>query len=129
MRRSPWIAALVGLAVLVVLVSVALIGSGGRKATVERASDREQVTHEFVIPGGTAAKIAAGEVIEIVPQRLVVNVGDTVRVRNDDSEASSVGIFYVRPGETVTMRFSSPGQLEGVCDVHPSGRFVIDVRA
>lgn len=121
--------AAVGVIVIVVLVVIALLGSRGSTATVERASDREEVTHEFVIPGGTAARVALGETVEIVPQRLVVDVGDTVRIRNDDAEASNVGIFYVRPGETVTMRFSSPGLLEGVCDVHPSGRFVIDVRA
>lgn len=131
-RRSTapvWAVALAGVMTVAVLVAVAVRASGDREATVERASDREQVTHEYVIPAGTSARIAAGEVVEIVPQRLVVGVGDTVRVRNEDVEASNVGIFYVRPGETVTMRFSSPGVLEGVCDVHPSGQFVIDVRA
>lgn len=127
-RAGPWLVALVGIVVIVVLVTVALFRSRGPTATVERASDREQVTHEYVIPGGTAARIADGETVEIVPERLVVQVGDTVRIRNDDTEASNVGIFYVRPGETVTMRFSTPGLLEGVCDVHPSGQFVIDVR-
>lgn len=127
-RSVAWLVLGVGIAVAVGLLVLSRLTASGPSVTAERASDREAVTHEFVIPDGTAQRVAAGEVVEIVPERLVVDVGDTVRVRNEDVEASNVGIFYVRPGETVTMRFSSPGRLEGVCDVHPSGQFVIDVR-
>lgn len=127
--RSLWASLAVGVVVAVGLLALGWFSRKADKATVELASNREQVTHEYVIPAGTAERIAAGETVEIVPQRLEVHVGDTIRVRNDDSKASNVGIFYVEAGQTVTMRFSSPGTVKGVCDIHPSGEFIIDVVA
>lgn len=128
-QRPWWTTVVVGLIVACALITVGWLARPDSKATVERASDREEVTHEYVIPDGTAARIESGEAVEIVPQRLEVHVGDTIRVRNEDSKASNVGIFYVGAGETVTMRFSTPGTVKGACDIHPSGEFVIDVLA
>lgn len=85
------------------------------------------VDHDFVIPEGTARAIARGEPIEIVPQQLDVKVGESIRIRNDDTSGATVGIFYVGAGEVVRMQFTSPGELKGVCDVHPSGEFTINV--
>ena len=106
---------------------------------VEATAPRESVTHDFVVPEGTAERLAWGYEVEIVPQPLEVRVGDRIRVRNDDSEFARLGIFDVRPGETVTMAFNTPGELEGIvfsdssggCGVPPSDvqTFTIDVRA
>ncbi len=85
------------------------------------------VDYDFVIPPGTQDKINAGELVEIVPQRLDVEVGESIRIRNDDDRGAFVGIFYVGAGEVVRMRFTTPGELKGACDVHPSGEFIIDV--
>ncbi len=103
------------------------IGAFDKTARVEPVSDRGRVTHEYLIPAGTAAHIASGEPVDIVPERLHVTVGDTIRIRNDDRQAASVGIFYVGAHQSITMRFTEPGQLEGTCDIHPSGRFTIEV--
>ena len=106
---------------------------------VETTAPRESVTHDFVVPEGTAERLAWGYEVEIVPQPLEVRVGDRIRVRNDDTEFARLGIFDVRPGETVTMAFNTPGELEGIvfsdssggCGVPPSDvqTFTIDVRA
>ena len=66
---------------------------------VETTAPRESVTHDFVVPEGTAERLAWGYEVEIVPQPLEVRVGDRIRVRNDDSEFARLGIFDVRPGE------------------------------
>ncbi len=128
MRRRP----VAGLVVLVVaLVPFALVaGCGGDdRASIEVVEGDGAVTHEYVIPFGTAQRLEGGEKIELVPQTLKVEVGDSIRIRNEDAYGSQVGIFHVGAGETVTMKFTKPGTLTGACDVHPSGVFTIDVRA
>lgn len=84
---------------------------------------------DFVIPAGTADRIAAGEDIEIIPTELVVHVGDAIRIVNQDTANHVVGVFYVAAGETLTQRFQSEGELEGSCSVHPSGAFTLRVEA
>lgn len=106
---------------------------------VETTALRESVVHEFVIPDGTAVLLAEGQDVDIIPQTLKVQVGDKIKVRNEDSEFARLGIFDVRPGETVTMAFNTPGEMEGIifsddsggCGVPPPGvkTFTIDVRA
>lgn len=63
-------------------------------------TQREGVTHGFVIPEGTAAIVKRGGDPGIIPSRLDVHVGDRIRVRNDDTEIARLGVFDVGPGET-----------------------------
>jgi hypothetical protein len=132
--RASWPGRHRPVAVLGVLVAAVLAlilggcGDTGGRADIEVMDDGgDAVTHEFVIPFGTSQRLAGGEQIAIVPQELAVNVGDTIRIRNDDAFGSQVGIFHVGAGETVTMKFTTPGTLTGACDVHPSGEFTIQV--
>lgn len=115
-------------ALVLVLVPLVVACGGDEGAKVEVVGGSDPVTHEYVIPFGTYKRLQGGERVELVPQTLRVKVGDSIRIRNDDSYGSQVGIFHVGAGETVTMRFKTPGVLEGECDVHPSGKFIIDVR-
>ena len=57
------------------------------------------------------------------------NVGDTIRIENQDDRGHTVGPFFVGANETLTQRFSTPGEFEGVCTVHPSGQLVLIVNA
>jgi len=115
-------------AVGVLLAATLLAGCRGEdQVRVEVVDDRAAVLHEFVVPAGTEATLDAGGTVELVPQVLDVRVGDSIRIRNDDVSTAQVGIFNVAAGETVTMRFTSPGELVGECDVHPSGEFRIRV--
>lgn len=117
----------------VVLVGAYLIGSNlGDDETpagidVTSADDATEFEHDFVIPAGTAERIEAGEEIEIVPAELVVEVGDALRIVNEDSADHIVGVFFVAAGETLTQRFNSEAVLEGECSVHPSGAFTLRV--
>lgn len=127
--------------ILVVLVPLVAVGGlllgralveGDERADgigVEDADDATTFEHEYVIPLGTAARIADGEEIAIVPAELVVRVGEAIRIVNDDVDDHSVGVFYVAAGETMTQRFSRAGVLEGTCSVHPSGSFTLRVEA
>jgi hypothetical protein len=96
---------------------------------IENADDAEEFAHDYLIPPGTAGRIAAGDDVEIVPAELVVKVGDAIRIVNDDTEDHIVGVFFVAAGETLTQRFKSAAVLEGECSVHPSGAFTLRVEA
>lgn len=99
---------------------------------------RTGVTHDFVIPAGTAARLRRGEDPGVIPRRLDVRVGDRIRVRNDDTEIARLGIFDVSPGETATMNFLEEtvltgaifGDESGGCGTPPpeSKKFIINVR-
>jgi plastocyanin len=83
--------------------------------------------YEFVIPAGAGEALDAGEPLEILPGTLEVQVGETIRIVNDDDRGHNVGPFFVGAGETLTQRFSSTGEFVGVCTVHPSGQLVLIV--
>lgn len=87
----------------------------------------EPATYEYVIPPGAGEALDAGEPLEILPGELVVTVGETIRVVNNDDRGHNVGPFFVGAGETLSQRFSSAGEFVGVCTVHPSGQLVLVV--
>ena len=89
----------------------------------------EAATFEYVIPAGAGEALDAGTPLEILPAELQANVGDTIRIENQDDRGHTVGPFFVGANETLTQRFSTPGEFEGVCTVHPSGQLVRIVNA
>ncbi len=87
----------------------------------------EGYDYDYVIPFGTGRRLDGGEEIEIVPAELNVEVGESIRIVNEDVRGAAVGIFWVPAERTVAMEFTTPGTLTGECDVHPSGVFTINV--
>lgn len=104
-------------------------GSDGSQAATEAVEGTATATYEYVIPVGAGEALDAGTPLEILPAELEVQVGETIRIVNDDDRGHSVGPFFVGARETLTQRFSSPGEFVGVCTVHPSGEFVLVVNA
>jgi plastocyanin len=86
-------------------------------------------TITYTIPKGTRAKILAGEDIAVIPAKLELKVGQTLILKNDDTDAHIAGPFFVGPGESSTYTFTEPKVIEGDCTIHPSGQFEIDVVA
>lgn len=91
------------------------------------ASARGEADYVFVIPLGSRDQIDAGLPVEILPSRLDVTVGETIEIVNNDDENHLVGPYFIGAGETLRQQFSSPGRLEGVCTVHPSGEIVVNI--
>ena len=134
LRRMLWILA---------AVPVLLLGACGSDSTAESAgagegtddphelkvvdSDADDYDYDYVIPFGTGRRLDGGEEIEIVPGVLDVEVGERIRIVNEDVRGAAVGIFWVPAERTVAMEFTTPGTLTGECDVHPSGVFTINV--
>jgi plastocyanin len=104
-------------------------GGGTAQPETEAVSDVQSATFEYVIPVGAGEALDAGTPLEILPAELQVNVGDTIRIENQDDRGHTVGPFFVGANETLTQRFSTPGEFEGVCTVHPSGQLVLIVNA
>ncbi len=125
------------LAVLVPLVVVGglLIGRAVRPGDdtssvgIGNADDVTAFEYDYLIPDGTAARIDSGEQIDLVPRELTVQVGESIRIVNADDEGHVVGVFYVGAGETLTKRFTAPGELSGSCTVHSDGEFTLLVEA
>jgi plastocyanin len=111
-------------------LAVTACGSGGTgQPATEAVADSDDVTLEYVIPAGAGEALDAGTPLEILPAELEVDVGDTIRIENQDDRGHTVGPFFVGANETLTQRFSTPGEFEGVCTVHPSGQLVLIVNA
>lgn len=113
------------------IVAVALAGCGGGDGSlaVDTPVGDVAADHAYLIPAGTGELIDAGEPVEILPGELTVRVGEVLRIVNEDDRGHLVGPFYVGAGETLSQRFTEPGEFEGVCSVHPSGRLVLEVLA
>ena len=111
------------------IVLFAACGGGDEAAGpgIETVGDVEAATYEFVIPAGAGEALDAGEPLEILPGELDVTVGETIRIVNEDDRGHNVGPWFVGPNEILTQQFSSPGEFEGVCTVHPSGELVLVV--
>jgi plastocyanin len=111
---------------------VGLTGCGGDASSdpaTEAVDSVDAATYEYVIPLGAGEALDAGTPLEILPAELEVQVGETIRIVNHDDRGHSVGPFFVGAHETLTQQFSSPGEFEGICTVHPSGEFVLVVSA
>ncbi|HSL58393.1 MAG TPA: hypothetical protein VK866_11175 [Acidimicrobiales bacterium] len=113
--------AVVGAVVAVVVLVGAVIGL----VVVLGGDDGRTV--EFVVEAGTGNRLAAGEDIEIMPEEVLLEVGDEIRIVNEDSRAYLVGPYFVRAGETVAQRFDRPQELVGACDLSGGGEIRIVV--
>jgi hypothetical protein len=122
MRRRG-VASLVALSLLFAVASC----SDDEGALVVAGDPDVPADYNYVIPDGTGDRIRAGEDVSILPKQLDVAVGETIRIVNEDGEGHFVGIFYVGADETVTQRFSSPGEYTGQCTIHPSGTLTLRV--
>lgn len=120
-----WVRVVVSLLAVVSLVSCGDDGDG--ESSAAPTAEADDVAQAFVIPAGTGDAIDAGEPVDILPERIALDVGDVIEIVNDDERNHLVGPFFVRAGETFRHRFSSPGEFEGECSVHPSGRVVVVV--
>ncbi|MFN0030457.1 MAG: hypothetical protein ACKV2O_25160 [Acidimicrobiales bacterium] len=80
-----------------------------------------------VIPDGTAARLAAGEQVNIIPAALQLRLDDRLVVINQDSVLHQVGPFTVAPGGRLERRFAEAATLTGFCSLHPSGEVNINI--
>lgn len=104
---------------LITTLAVALIALAG-------CGDGAQ-TFEIVVPAGTQERILAGEVIDVMPNRIELSVGDTLLIRNEDSVTQSVGPYIVAAAREMSLTYGSVGRYEGYCPLSADETYVIIV--
>ncbi len=114
--------------VIILLATIAMIGVVGFflwQATTDR--QRQLI---FEIPPGTAARIAAGEAVNIFPSTIVIDLRqhDTLIIQNNDSEEVTIGPFKIVPGQRFVQRYWNPGTYELICSVHQGEQLRIVVQ-
>jgi hypothetical protein len=84
----------------------------------------------FSVPPGTAARLAAGEELEVLPRTIELRLGgqDTLVIRNDDSAPVQIGPYRVEPGQRFVQRYRSAGTFDLICSLHGGARMRVVVR-
>ena len=82
-----------------------------------RAASGESREAVYVIQPGSAARLAKGEAVSMLPSPITLNLGkaDVLVIQNDDSEAVVIEGIKLAPGQRATQRFYTPGTFELVC--------------
>lgn len=117
-RRLLLAIGVIGLLAVVSLGGVALIWDGGAP---------EGTT--FVIPDGAAATLdypTIDTAIE-VPTDLVFEQGEVLTIRNEDSAANRAGPWVLAGGETLRMKFDTPGEYFYLCTVDEAESVTVTV--
>ncbi len=119
--KAPLIASLLvaGLCLVAGIAVGILVLAGGDEAPSETVIEVEAGTYE---------RMADGEDVELVPDRLEFEVGDTLVIVNRDDTLHQVGPYSVAPYQTLRQTFTQTGTIEGPCSLHPSGEVTIEVR-
>ncbi|MDP2326908.1 MAG: hypothetical protein Q8M79_02350 [Dehalococcoidia bacterium] len=75
------------------------------------------------VPAGTAAAIARGEDVAVIPDSLLLRRGDTLAIRNDDVVVHQIGSELLPPATTVRIPVTSALLDESslLCSIHPNG--------
>lgn len=81
----------------------------------------------IVIPLGTQAQIDRGETVAVVPARLEIHVGDTLRIENRDVVSQLVGPYVVGAGQVFEITYGSPGVYHGYCSIFEGGHYELVV--
>ena len=96
--RSTFKKGLVRLAITFV-AALALVWIGSEVAFYFLRADTDRVPSEIelVIPTGTAAKVAAGEPVPVIPDEMTFVLGDTLVVKNEDLVDHQLGPLWIPP--------------------------------
>ena len=90
--------------------------------------DRSPMTHDLVIPAGTAEKVAAGEDVPTIPDEMMFVLGDVLQVTNEDNVSHQLGPIWVPPGSTGNLVIDSAEQGAFQCSFSGSKYLGINVR-
>src|SRR5262245_20702274 len=83
----------------------------------------------FEIPKGTYARRAAGDKVEILPQRIRLTLGlnDVLLLRNLDEVPQVFGPTIMMPGQSFRLPFEKAAEYQFACTAHASGQMTIIV--
>jgi len=83
---------------------------------------------ELVIPSGTAEKIAAGEPVLSLPEKMTFVEGDLLVVKNLDSVSHQLGPVWVPPQSSGVLEVGKANTYQYACTFQTSRLFGIEVK-
>lgn len=83
----------------------------------------------FEIPKGTWARRMAGDLVDILPPKIVLTLGvnDTLLLRNRDTVPQVFGPVLIMPGQDFRLPFDTVSSNEFNCTAHASGSMKVVV--
>jgi hypothetical protein len=82
----------------------------------------------LTIPAGTSAQVARGEQPPALPENMTFVVGDTLVVRNEDSEDHKLGPLWIPANTSAQLSLDQEESLAYECSFQPGNYFGLDVR-
>lgn len=117
--------------VLIPLVLGILIATGVNEISfffLKSASGRAPERVDLVIPLGTAEKVARGESNPALPDNMVLVVGDTLVVKNEDTVAHHLGPLFIPVGTSASLTLDQPDNMAFACSFQPGQYLGLDVQ-
>ena len=110
---SGWEKVIIAALAVVAAAIIAIVGIALTRSDTDAAQ-----TYSFVIEAGTKELLDTGQTPPNQPPTdLFVKVGDTLEVVNQDNAVHSYSFITVRPGETGSYTFKTPGTYIGACTI------------
>ena len=91
-------------------------------------TDRPPQEIELVIPGGTAASVAAGESVPAIPDEMTFVLGDTLVVRNDDLVDHQLGPLWIPPKMKASLVLDAAQRYAYSCSFNTSRYLGLNVK-
>lgn len=82
----------------------------------------------LTIPEGTSAQVARGEQPPSIPENMSFVVGDTLVVKNEDSEDHKLGPLWIPAHSSAQLALDQEESLAFECTFQPGNYFGLDVR-
>jgi hypothetical protein len=81
----------------------------------------------YVIPPGTAARLKAGEPLNVLPSpiHLTLGIRDILVLTNDDEVIHQLGPVILGPRQTYRIPFRRPGRFQYACSLHVTGTLTL----
>lgn len=83
---------------------------------------------QVIIPEGTAARLAAGEIVSSIPAGLTFVAGDVLEVINLDQVDHQLGPLWIPAGTTASLALDLPERLSYDCSFSSSRYLDIEVK-
>jgi hypothetical protein len=104
-----------------------LISEGSYQLNKNPGTRDEPQRVELVIPAGTSAKLAKGEVVSDIPAKMTFVEGDLLVVRNQDSVSHQLGPVWVPPQSSGVLQIQEANTYSYACTFEASKVLGLDV--
>ena len=122
------LAALRYLILLVISTALVWIGSEAAYLIQKDRGDRAPREVELVIPPGTAEKVASGESVPSIPEEMTFVVGDTLLVKNEDTQDHQLGPLWVPAHSSASLALNEVNNFAYQCTFQSSRYLGLNVR-